>query len=129
MPTGILLLPRRHAYIQPVLRRRQRTGGIGRESARRVPGLVEIEDQLAVLRQRGVEKTRRPIRFLATGAIGKNKEQRIGFFLDRVQLERVAVADENRLARHLLLVDTTKDVADLQLMRRIERDPVGDDAP
>src|SRR4051812_12978987 len=68
---GVLFFARGHAHVQAVFRWRQWAGRVGREGTRRVSRLVEIEHELAVLRQRRIEETGGAVGFLATRAIGE----------------------------------------------------------
>src|ERR1700744_5077992 len=123
---AVLFLTGRYRHIQPILRWRQRTGRVFGEGTRGVVGTIEIEDHLAVLRQSRVEETRGAVGFLARRAVGQHKEQLAAWlFLIRQQLESVAVALEYGLAWHVDLVDGPQDRTDFQLVRRVERHPVG----
>jgi len=118
--TGVLLLARGDGDVQPILRRRQRTGGERREGARRVVGAVEVQHHLAGFieaagRQRGVEEARGTVSLLAGGAVGKDEKQlAAGFFLVGQQLKAPSVTLEHRAPRHRDLVDGADRGADLE---------------
>src|SRR5207245_11469807 len=60
---------------QPVLLRRQGAGGVGGEGARRGVGLVEVEDDLPVLREVGVEEPAGRIGLLVARLVPEYVEQ------------------------------------------------------
>src|SRR5581483_20869 len=53
---AVVLLPRRNRHRQLIFLGRKRTGGIGRQRARRIVGLIEIQHDLAVLYRLGLKK-------------------------------------------------------------------------
>src|SRR5450759_1309616 len=74
----VLLFAGLDTHRQPVLRRRQRAGGVGGERAGWVVGLIEIEHDVAVGRQGGVEKTARAVGFPGAGLIAEYVEKLFG---------------------------------------------------
>ena len=76
---------------QLVLRRRQRAGGVWRESAWRIVSLVEVQHHFAVFSQLRVEESAAAIGLLASGQVPKNEGQFVRRFLDRRQAQLLAV--------------------------------------
>ena len=83
----ILLFAGLNPHRQPIIRRRQRAGGVRSESARRIDGLVEIEHHAAFLGQGRVEETASAVGFATAGLIAKNVKQLLCIrrFEDRVE--------------------------------------------
>src|SRR5258706_11158445 len=68
-------LPSFDAHRQNILLRRQRTSGIRRERAGWIVSLVEIQLDLAIPRQHGMEKPSGAIGLLACGPIAEDEKQ------------------------------------------------------
>src|SRR5271155_4584009 len=71
----IHFLSRLNAHAQPVLGRRERARRIRVVSARRIIGLVEIEDHFAIFRRIRIEEARGRVGFLAAGQVAKDERQ------------------------------------------------------
>src|SRR5215472_10050353 len=72
---AVVQLARLDLNRQMILARRQRAGGIRGESAGGIVGLVEIEDDLSLMRRRGVQKAAGGISSLAARQVAKDEEQ------------------------------------------------------
>src|SRR5438045_4136285 len=75
----INLLSTRDLLPQPVPGRWQRTRRVGIVSAGRIAGLVEIEQNTAILRRLCIEEARSRICFLAAGQVPKDDKQSSAF--------------------------------------------------
>ena len=60
---------------EPILRRRQRTGGVRSESAGRILRFVEVQNHAAILGRIRIEKPRGRVRGLATGLVAEHEEE------------------------------------------------------
>ena len=60
---------------EPILRRRQRTGGVRSESAGRILRFVEVQNHAAIPRRIRIEKPRGRVRGLAAGLVAEHEEE------------------------------------------------------
>src|SRR5207247_4162004 len=82
------------ANLQAVVLRRQRTGRKWIEGARRIVGLVEIEDRRAVGAQIRVEESCGLVRLFAAGAVAKDEKEPVRPRRHRAEANRLAVQGE-----------------------------------
>src|ERR1039458_8106714 len=116
---AVLLLTGFDANSQPVLRRRQRAGGVGGEGAGRVVGFVEVEHHLAVFGQRGIQEAAGAIGFPGGGLVAEDEEEllRARLFENRVESEFLAVEAEYRVAGTFGIFRLPQHVQDGDLVR------------
>src|SRR6266704_3509680 len=97
---AVIQLARLDAQRHPVLGRRKRAGRVGGERARRVVGLVEVEDDPPVLRQVGVKEAPGRVGLLAAGLVADDEEELPGVLLLEyaLQPDLLALALEDRVA-------------------------------
>src|SRR5438874_10640743 len=77
MSVRIRLLANENTRRQPILRQRQRTRRELVERARRIVGLVEIENRRPVRTEVRVEEPGRVVRLLAAGPVAEDEEETV----------------------------------------------------
>src|SRR6185312_1193 len=123
------LLARRDRHRQPVLRRRQRAGGVRRIAAWRVVCVVEVERHRAaagdtVTGQVGVEKPAGAIGSRRAGSVAEVEEQGPAFHR-RLQPNGLPADLKLCISRGRRIRHLAKHVHDVQRLRRGERNPRG----
>src|ERR1035441_139848 len=73
---SVLQLARFNSHRKPILLGRQRAGRIGRESARRIVSLVEVQHHVAIFPQIRVEEAAAAVGFFARGQVSEDERQR-----------------------------------------------------
>src|SRR5712691_7030266 len=97
----VVLFASPNCHTQPVLFRRQRTSGIGRDCARWVVGAVEVENHGAVSYRAGFQEAATGVSIGLAGGIAEDEKKALGGVAAQVsQPQFLAVDFENRRPRN-----------------------------
>src|SRR5215469_8569847 len=125
----VILLPGWHGYRQLVLLRRKRARRVRGQRARRIVGIVEVQNDLAVLHRTRLQKPSRRIRLALPRGIAENQEEAlIRLAADRYQADLLSVYRRTHFSKSLGLRDVAQHIGDPHGFRLVIRHPCGDHA-